>query len=166
MITYTISSILWALGGLVVGFYLGRSGQSSTTVNRTGGIAVATDQSETVTVEATVQRFRDTLTFDRIVGWVIVVLAVVSVITVSYSVNRQQQSIECQANYNARFVVALNERSDAASADRQAQKDLLTGMFTARDETTRRALVEAYLQKLNDADNKRDDNPLPQRPIC
>lgn len=152
MIGYTISSILWALGGLVVGFLIGRGGQ--------------TNRSANVATETTTHRFRDYLTFDRIVGWVIIVMAIVSVATVSYTVTRQNQSVTCQADYNTAFVAALKTRTEAAAADRQAQRDLLTGMVTARDPVTSRALIDAYLRKLDEADNQRDDNPLPQRPAC
>lgn len=156
MIGYTISSILWAMGGLIVGFLLGRGGQTVRSVE------VASDD---VTTPA-VHRFRDSLTFDRIVGWVIIVMAILSVATVSYAVTRQQQAVICQADYNAAFSAALKERNDAAAADRQAIRDLLTGMVTARDPVTSRALIDTYLRKLDEADNKRDDNPLPQRPAC
>lgn len=152
MIGYTISSILWALGGLVVGFLIGRGGQ--------------TNRSANVATETTTHRFRDYLTFDRIIGWVIIVMAIVSVATVSYAVNRQQQAVTCQADYNTAFVAALKTRTEAAAADRQAQRDLLTGMVTARDPVTSRKLIDQYLHKLDEADNQRDDNPLPQRPAC
>lgn len=154
MIGYAISSILWALCGLVVGFFLGRSGQA---VNRTRGAELS---------ETTAHRFRDSVAFDRLVGWVVIVMAVISVITVSYTVSRTQQVVTCQADYNAAFVLAFDERSQAAAADRQAQRELLTGMVTTRDPATSRTLIDTYLRKLDEADNQRDDNPLPQRPVC
>lgn len=155
MIGYAISSILWALGGLIVGFLLGRGGQA---FPRAGGLELPKQPAP-----PTVNRFRTVLTFDRLVGWVIIVMAVVSVATVSYTVSRQQQLVTCQADYNSAFSAALKERTEAAAADRQAQRDLLTGMVTARDPATSRALIDAYLHKLDEADNQRDDNPLPQR---
>lgn len=169
MIGYAISSILWAVGGLVVGFFLGRSGQVFPVVSPARGTEVAakrfTDTDGEVT-DTTLQRLGGSLRFDRVVGWVIIVMAIISVITVSYTVSRQQQTLTCQADYNAAFVAALDERSEAAAADRQAQRELLTGMVAARDPATSRTLIDSYLRKLDAADNQRDRNPLPQRPIC
>jgi hypothetical protein len=171
MIGYVISSLLWAVGGLVVGFFLGRSGQVFPIIDPKRGPKLpahqpASDGSDGAVTDRRLHRLGGSLRFDRVVGWVIIVMAVISVITVSYAVSRQQQAVTCQADYNAAFVAALNERSDAAAADRQAQRELLTGMVIARDPATSRTLIDAYLRKLDDADDQRDENPLPQRPIC
>lgn len=166
MIWYMVSSMLWALGGLVVGFLLGRSGQLTDTRTDVAEFVDMPPGTEAVTITATKHRFRDSLSFDRIVGWVVIVLAVGSVTTMSYTLNRQQQAVTCQADYNAAFVAALKERSTAASADRQAQRELLTGIATARTPQESQAQMDAYLRKLDEADDQRDDNPLPQRPTC
>lgn len=158
MIGYAISSILWALCGLVVGFFLGRSGQTTPTSNPPRGAELSTDSNT--------RGFLGSLRFDRIVGWVIIVMAVVSVITVSYTVSRQQDVVTCQADYNMAFVAALKERNEAAATDRQAQRELLTGMVTARDAATSRLLIDTYLRALDQADNRRDESPLPERPTC
>lgn len=167
MIGYAVSSMLWALGGLVVGFLLGRGGQS-TPVTRTeiAEVADLPPGTEAVTISTTKQWFRNSLTFDRLIAWVIIVLAVGSVVTMSYTMNRQQQTLTCQAGYNEAFVAALEERSTAAAADRQAQRVFLTGIATARTPEQSRAQMENYLRALDQADERRDDNPLPQRPAC
>lgn len=120
----------------------------------------------TVVVEATVHRFRESLTFDRIVGWLVILLAVLSVLTVSYTVSRQQQVVTCQADYNVAFVAALKERSEAAVTDRQAQRALFSGVVQAKDPVSVRKLIDDYLAALDAADDRRDEHPLPERPIC
>lgn len=70
-------------------------------------------------------------------------------------------AIRCQTELNTQFRIALKLRTDAATREREAQRELLTGP-PARDPATARERVQNYLNVLDEADRERDANPLPQ----
>lgn len=143
MTFYVVASMLWALAGLAVGFTLGRAGR------------VFQPPKESAVPHTTSRGMAD-----RVVGLVVVIMAVVSVIAMSISINRQERIATCQADFNTRFAAALQERNDAAARERAAQRELLTS------NGDRRAAIDEYLRGLAEADQARAENPLPARPTC
>jgi len=70
------------------------------------------------------------------------------------------EKIRCQTELNTAFRLALKIRTDAASREREAQRELLTGPPT-KDPAVAKARIEGYLKVLDEADRERDANPLP-----
>lgn len=157
---YVLASVIWGLAGLIVGFLLGRARpvyvmEVPMTVPAT---ATPADPSPPRT------GWRRWINFDRIIGAAVVLLAVLSVSFLAVTINRQEAAITCQSAFNERFIAALRERSDAATTERAAQRDLLTAVITPGDNA--RAAIQRYLDGLAAADAQRDATPLPDRPDC
>lgn len=147
MSTYFVSSLLWTIAGLVVGYTIGAAGNQPHFVPR----------------ETLVARNRA----DVVVGFLLIILAVISVATMSVSLNSQARVVECQATFNQAFADALTERTNAAAQERGAQRALLNSMLdpNATGES-RRAALETYDRVLAEADANRSENPIPARPRC
>jgi hypothetical protein len=75
--------------------------------------------------------------------------------------------VQCQLEFNTRFIDAQRERSNSAAEERQAQRDLLVppgGPLRTAEE--RQAAVNRYLDALDRADRNRAEHPLPERADC
>lgn len=150
MTGYIVSSILWAIAGLIVGYVLGRGGCLNADLPKEPGVP-PTQRSKT----------------DMLIGFAVVGLALASVIVMTVSLSRQQRIVDCQTEFNTHFVAALGERSDAAAEERAAQRALLTAVLDSRGHPqAQEAAIQNYLRNLADADRSRSDNPLPERPRC
>jgi uncharacterized membrane protein len=148
---YTISQALWGLAGLVVGFVLGR-------FSRTAAVTADPDIPKGIAMPARATRA------DNLIGIIVAGLAVISVVVAAFTITRQQNAVECQTTFNLAFTDALTQRTEAATEERAAQRTLLTTQATTPEE--RRAGLDRYLQALDRADNRREENPLPLRPRC
>lgn len=108
----------------------------------------------------------------QLIGLVVVILAAITMI-MAVAVNRRLEvSISCQAQYNAEYRNALTERTEAANEERIAQRQLIVAITqnASTDPAVRknqsRDALSTYLTSLNDADRKRDQNPLPAPRRC
>lgn len=163
MSAYFLSSLLWTVAGLIVGYVIGSAGSAGSPYSAPRGTPVARSRT------------------DIVVGFVLVILAVISVATMSVSVNQQQRVVECQTQFNEAFTGALAERTEAAAQERAAnaderaaQRELLDVVLDPHaDQPTRQAAIEKYRaslaetdETLAEADANRSENPLPVRPRC
>lgn len=135
---YLISNLSWSLGGFAVGWLVGRIGRGVAEVQAVGGRGLP--------------RWADVLR--TLAGLVILVLVVVTTV-------HTVRTTDCQARLNAEFRAALADRSAAAQAESDAQRDLLT---TAPDEG--REAVARYLAALDELDKARAAHPLPSESGC
>lgn len=148
MTAYFLSSVLWTLAGLAVGYSIGSAG------NQPQRVAPR---------ENRVARSRT----DVVVGVLLLILAVISVSTMSVSLTSQERVVECQARFNEAFSNALRERVDAANQERAAQRQMLSAVLDPNGtRETRLAALESYDKSLAEADTNRSENPLPDRPRC
>jgi hypothetical protein len=152
--TYVVSSLLWALAGLVTGYLAGS--YHATRSSRQG---------DPVPHRATHS--------DNLIGLIVIFMAIVSVVATAVNTHRQGQVIarqteviECQTAYNRAFVSGLQGRSDAAAQERAAQRKLITTPNPDRDPAIAQRAVQDYLSALADADARRDESPLPTDPRC
>lgn len=134
------ASATWGLLGLICGYVLGRM-----------GVQVAESKSRP-------------LIGNNLLGAIVVVLAIITVTGLSISTNRAEDQINCQTEFNQQFVTALQERVDAGARERQAQRELLTSKATTRPE--REKVLRTYLQRLDEADQAREQNPYPVPANC
>lgn len=163
VLSYVISSIVWAVAGLVVGFYLGRAGRLA-----------QTNPEVPVEPDPLPPTRRRRLTFEQILGAAVVLLAVVSVVVMAVTLTRQQDAINeqrgavaCQAEFNARFASALRERTEAAASERRAMRNLLDVILNpAASREERAGALTAYRDGLAAADSQRAASPLPLQPSC
>ncbi|GAA3070713.1 hypothetical protein GCM10010464_38700 [Pseudonocardia yunnanensis] len=151
--TYVLLSLFWTVAGLVVGYCLGRAG-------RLEAPEVAMHRAENPP-----SWWRRHLG-SRLVGVLLVVLAVLSVLTGATFIDRQADIAACQNEYNRQFAAALTERNVASAREREGQRQLLDAALRPRDDLDAAALTAAYqryLAILAAADAQREANPLPVR---
>lgn len=135
------SSAAWGVLGLICGYVLGRMG-----------------------VQVAEQQKTRPLIGNNLLGALVVVLSIVTVTALSISTSRTEDQITCQTEFNQRFIGALQERVDASARERQAQRELLTSTPATRPE--REQALRTYLQKLDEADQAREQNPYPVQTDC
>jgi hypothetical protein len=85
-------------------------------------------------------------------GWVVLVMAMVSLVTVLTTSYLDRRDTQCQKDLNSTFLSVLKERGAIADADRQAVRDLVNGLVEAKTEKASQAAIIKY-----DNDNKRLD---------
>lgn len=164
---YVLHSLMWSGAGFVLGWLLGHLGRevSAMTQFRTGtnGNSAA---------RAARPQWLNYFGLERVIGLVVVVLATITMV-VAVSVNsRLERVISCQAQFNSEYGAALTERTQAADQERAAQRKLLVTILSAppSDPPTRAALsrqaMSEYINALNSADSRRNQNPLPHQRQC
>ena len=103
--------------------------------------------------------------WDRVLGVVLVALAVATVLT-TVGINRHVERVStCQAGVNRAFQRALDTRAQASDLERAAQRELLTTVAEHNQAATDAAL-QRYQQVLHHADETRDSSPLPPYGQC
>ena len=103
--------------------------------------------------------------WDRVLGVVLVVLAVATVLT-TVSINQRIERVaSCQAQVNRAFQQSLDGRTQAADLERAAQRDLLTTV-AGHNRAATDAALQRYQQVLHHADETRDSSPLPPYGRC
>lgn len=98
----------------------------------------------------------------RVLGAVLMALALASVVTMTVYVQRQARIVQCQADYNEAFREASVQLQAAGRSERDAQRKLLSATPTTPQE--RQQALRAYLDTLAAADEVRAEHPLPTAP--
>lgn len=149
-VTYVLSSLLWGFAGLFIGYLA-------------GAVSTAYHFRKQLAEEGVMPSGTPVRT-DKVVGAIVIVMSMVSVIVSAISTHQQSEQVTCQSAFNAVFAAALDQRSDAATKERQAQRVLLTTPYTTPTDWA--ASKDQYLEALDQADEQRNENPLPDRPAC
>jgi hypothetical protein len=104
----------------------------------------------------------DKLAFQRWLGVILVALSIGTIFLVAAQTSRLGEVTECQANYNAAYATAIQQRSIAARNERQAMRNLLTIVLDPHISVEeKRAAFPIYIQALDEADRVRDAADLP-----
>lgn len=95
------------------------------------------------------------------------ILGVLILVLVGWSVWNNYEVTTCQADFNIAFAKGLEERTVAATNERHAQRVMLDTILNpaAPREEKAQSLV-TWRTALDEADRKRDANPLPKDPRC
>lgn len=106
----------------------------------------------------------------RVLGAILVIMALASVVLVAVQTYRLDRVITCQVAYNEAFAASLEMRAAAAAEERQAQRQLLQTLlrFRPTDDSPERAqareqALSDYIAGLNAADAARQSAPLPDQ---
>lgn len=92
------------------------------------------------------------------------VLLFLAVYLLTYAQNGRQR-VDCQNEVNRATITSLQASRDAGRIERDAMRELVSGLLAASDRGVTRGLLEGYQQRLSEADTIRTDNPLPD-PDC
>ena len=148
---YVLSSALWALGGLVCGYLLGRA----------VGKAKFPESLEEEPMPYRATRM------DNLLGILLITLSVISVVTLAITIGRQEAQVQCQTTFNQTFTAALRQRTEAANTEREGQRNLLAvALNPDSSPEERRQATQRYYDALVAADAQRQDNPLPDTSEC
>lgn len=95
-------------------------------------------------------------------GILILIMVAYSMVIGVTTAARDREIARCQADLNAQFQKAIEQRSDAARIERASQRKLLLTMVDQTANSTQRAqAIRDYLGSLDDADQQRDQAPYP-----
>ena len=163
---YLSCSLAWSLCALVIGYATGFI------VGRATQKLEATKEAEVSDTQPTPPPKRDYLAFLDVVqtrgfGAIIFVLAVATMAVAGYTLTKQGDLLDCQTAYNQAYSNALQQRTEAAAADRVATRDMvatIAGIESVpaadRREVYQNALA-TFLTRTKTADAQRMANPLP-----
>lgn len=111
-------------------------------------------------------RVRDLVTFEKVVGALLLVFALTSAV-ISIGVQRQlRQVVVCQADYNRKNADVQRIRVAFADRDRAAIDDLMQSVATAKSSTTVATALSTYIAVRAETDKQRKATPLPKFPTC
>lgn len=188
---YLVESVPWALGGLLVGFFLGRG---AVVINAVADavqperLSMSTDHTDDDQGDAGTARprRRRRLSTNTVIVGVIVVLGLLgaaqayvqgeesdrNAAETEHLVEANQQLSKCLEDFANGVADALDERFTASSAAQQALDDLLDAVSSATPTPEGRALAAQaladYRQKRTDAKAAQKANPYPAAPrdVC
>lgn len=154
MIEYTLTALLWSLGGFLLGYGMGRIVKDVEEVRD----AVIPDRPRPKSTRYLPSR-------QTIIGVLVILIAVSSTTMVFRQADHLQDVTACQAQYNEDFRVALSRRLQASDDEADAQRNLLR-TITSTPNGDSSAAIGRYLVALDDLEKARAQNPLPKRTDC
>lgn len=100
----------------------------------------------------------------RVVGIIIIVLALMTVGSTAYYSHEQREITRCQAQYNDRFAQQIEERNRIAESDRKNLTELVKAVVNSKSREESHKALEKYLEIMEKNDEDRQDHPLPGLP--
>lgn len=150
MIEELLPSISWSIIGFIVGWLVGRE------------MLFVTQIREAVVPEEEIERTDPKLPKgNRVLGIVVIILAIFTVVQGSYFAYENNQKSECQAQFNADFAKVLGLRAQWANEDKNAEIKLFTDLLAAKPGGGR-VILQKYLEVTARTDKLRAENPLPK----
>lgn len=148
-----LPSLSWSLVGFVVGWLVGRE------------MLFISQIREAVVPEAEIERTEQKLPAprsSRLLGIVVIVLAIFTVAQGSYYAYENNKKSSCQAQFNSDFAKVIALRSQWANEDKAAEIKLWRDFLTTTQPAQSRKILEAYLEATTRTDKLRAENPLPK----
>ena len=168
-LSYLAQSLPWGIVGLLVGHLLTR-----------GALDIVAEVSNPEgTMPEKKRSFRRWFTYDRIIGLVVFTLAVATVVQGYVASESTRRIADCTRGYSNGFADALDARSTASAADRDALdqwmitlNDLMTKAAPGADPAAARErfrdATADYLSKRAESKKQQAENPFPPPPrdVC
>lgn len=99
-------------------------------------------------------------------GMIVLIMAMVSLCVVLWTSYQDRKDTECQKALNAEFLSVLKERANIADGDRQAIRDLVEAVFTAKTDAQAQEAFKTYNRANTDLDSKRELVEYPSEELC
>jgi len=147
-----LPSFSWSLVGFVLGWLVGRE------------MLFISQIREAVVPEEEIERTEPTLPSprgNRLLGIVVIVLAIFTVAQGAYFSWENNQKADCQAQFNADFASVLAKRAQWANEDKAAEIKLWRDFLAAKPGQAR-SILQDYLVATARTDKLRAENPLPK----
>lgn len=100
----------------------------------------------------------------RIVGIIIIVLALMTVGSTAYYNHEQREITRCQAQYNDQFAQQIKERNKISESDRENLTALVKAVVNSKSREESHKALENYLKTMEKNDEERKEHPLPGLP--
>jgi hypothetical protein len=145
--------ISWSLIGFVGGWLVGRE------------MLYISQIREAVVPKAERERTNHTVTSgqrSRLLGFIVVLLALFSVLQGALFTWDVQKKSECQAQFNSDFAQVATRRALWADEDKAALVKMLTDALNGATPEIRRKAVQDYLDTIEKTDRLRAENPIPK----
>lgn len=159
MIHDVLTSVNWSLVGFIAGWL---AAHEMSFINRTLEATVSVAKREKPDHAETPGR-------SRVLGWVVVVLAVVTVAQGSYftyesskTAQKNTERTECQAQFNKDFAAVLVKRAQWADDDKKALNKLLRDLLAVTKPGQSGQILVTYLATTDRTDKLRAETPLPK----
>ena len=153
-----LTNLVFSIGGFILGFVVARIGQRVEEVSE-----VIMDESKPLVLPTRKYRF----SWTQALGIVVLLLAVGSTITSAIATSDQRRIASCQAEFNKAYRLAIVERTEAANKERDSVRVLWGALLNPNGTTEdRRAAATRYYETLEQGNQTRARNPLPETDRC
>jgi hypothetical protein len=147
-----LPSFSWSLVGFTIGWLVGRE------------MLFISQIREAVVPEEEIERTEQRLPApnrNRLLGIVVIILALFTVTQGSYYAYETNKKSECQAQYNADFARVIGLRAKWSDEDKKAETKLWRDFLAAKPGQSRK-ILQTYLDATERTDKLRAENPLPK----
>lgn len=151
--TELLASVSWSLIGFLVGWLVGRE---MLFISQIREATVPQDERERTDHKVT------PASRSRLLGFIVVLLALFSVVQGSFYTYDTQKTSQCQAQFNADFAKVIGLRAQWADENSQALNKMLDGVLNGATPEIRRKFLVDYLNIIHANDAKRAATPLPK----
>lgn len=153
---YVLSSLVWSAVGFGIGWFLGSTRREVQQIKE----AVVPENVEFRPHHA------PPVPSSRLLGIVVMLLAIASVGSTYVANQRISNVTECQADYNDRFADVASYRAALAAEDSQALQTMLITLYRKRDASDKERLrvFERWVKTVQQNSKDRKANPLPNVP--
>lgn len=165
-----LSNLVSSIGGFILGFVVTRIRQRVEEVSAAHIEQRAEEVSEVIVdgdKPVTPPPRKHRLSWRQALGIVVLLLAIGSTITSAMATINQRRIASCQADFNKAYRLAILERADAANRERASVRAMWGALLNPSATTEdRRAAATRYYETLDQGDQTRAKNPLPETDRC
>lgn len=160
MMNYILLSVVWSFLGFMIGYLIGKTQEARR------ALMVLNGESE----EDTDDPDRRDRNWQRTLGICMVVLAVFTVATAWYQVDKERDTLRCQVQFNESISSALQLRTQFDDENRQALLSFLTTFGEtsgSNDPADQQKALESFntlIESYQKTEKARKDNPIPDVP--
>lgn len=149
-----LASVSWSLIGFLLGWLVGRE---MLFISQIREAVVSEEERERTDHKVTPEKR------SRLLGFIVVLLALLSVLEGAYYTWDTEKKTACQAHYNADFTKVVGLRAQWADDDKRALNKMLSDILGAAGQPGKgRDILIKYIQSTERTDKLRAENPLPK----
>lgn len=100
----------------------------------------------------------------RYIGWIVMILALLSVFQLAYFSWDNRSRTQCQTRYNVALADALRIRAQYAEQDRRNNVEFVRARGEAKTPEAARKALSEYLATQESIERARQENPIPELP--
>lgn len=152
---YFVNSTAWSALGFIVGWFVASTHRIERGNAVPNSTFIAVHGHRMTTQVAT-----------RIIGIIVLLLAIFTVAQNTSTARHLNEVTDCQARFNHEFAEVSTLRAQLADQDRKALQNMLLALYQQRDATARKRLrtFQQWVKTVERNERERRENPLPELP--